>query len=130
MNQHNPYETPRSESDTGSIKIVGDCGIHECPRCCNPVSRWSVWNTIRRKTCEGCGAKLWLVLPLRYQCLLVLIGIGITAIAQWFAPIVVPAPNYYSFLIPLLPIMYSISFSMLIRFGKIVASVPAPKNLP
>ncbi|MFN7447512.1 MAG: hypothetical protein ACK56W_13675 [Pirellula sp.] len=130
MNQPNPYETPRLESDTGSIETMSEFGGNACPLCGNPASRWRVCNTIRGKICEGCGAKLWLVLPPRYQCLLVLIGIGITSIAKWFAPIAVPAPHYYSFLLPILPIMCSISIAMQIWFGKIIASKSSRKNLP
>ena len=130
MNQPNPYETPRLESDTGSIKLVRDCGKNACPLCGEVFSRWEIMNTISTKVCKGCGKKLWLVLPPWCLCVLCLLGLASISPFYWITPFPAPGSQFFLFQIIILPFsMLFISFALRFRFGTIVASEHSTQKL-
>ena len=125
-NNSNPYESPRLESDTSSIKTACDFGNSACPICGEPFTRGKVLNTINGKTCDGCGTKLWLVLPLWCLCLLCLLGLASLSPVYWLNPFPAPGSKVFIFQVFLIPsLMLFTSFSLRFRFGKIVASNPS-----
>ena len=126
----NPYESPRLESESGSIKITSDFRNSECPICGEPFSRLKVLNTISSKTCDGCGTKLWLVLPLRHFCVLGLLGLASLLPFYWLTAFPAPGSQFFLFQVVIIPfLMLFISFALRFRFGKIVTSGQSTRRL-